>query len=66
MSRGGLLKVAQERLTFLAQQFIRDEIQGFIPTKEDLDYPNRLSVASNCAQMWPHYLTPLLSIGGSI
>ncbi|EIE20882.1 Sec34-domain-containing protein [Coccomyxa subellipsoidea C-169] len=32
----------QERLTFRAQAFIKEEVTGFQPKAEDLDYPNKL------------------------
>ncbi|KAK9909756.1 hypothetical protein WJX75_006999 [Coccomyxa subellipsoidea] len=32
----------QERLTFRAQAFIKEEVAGFQPKPEDLDYPNKL------------------------
>jgi hypothetical protein len=32
----------QERLTFRAQAFVREEIAGFVPKAGDLDYPERL------------------------
>eukprot|EP00271_Cylindrocystis_brebissonii_P007614 TRINITY_DN21191_c0_g1_i1.p1 TRINITY_DN21191_c0_g1~~TRINITY_DN21191_c0_g1_i1.p1 ORF type:complete len:848 (+),score=186.53 TRINITY_DN21191_c0_g1_i1:421-2964(+) len=35
----------QERLTFRAQTFMRDEIANFVGTAEDLDYPNKLQQA---------------------
>jgi hypothetical protein len=38
----GLMHEVQERLTFRAQVFIRDEIQSFAPSKDELDYPARL------------------------
>ena len=41
----GLMHEVQERLTFRAQVFIRDEIQGYSPSKEELDYPGRLQRA---------------------
>ncbi len=35
----------QERLTYRAQTFIREEIAGFTPTPADVDYPARLQPA---------------------
>ncbi|KAL4857660.1 Conserved oligomeric Golgi complex subunit 3 [Chlorella vulgaris] len=32
----------QERLTFRAQAFVREEVAGFVPKAGDLDYPERL------------------------
>lgn len=37
-----LAKDAQERITYLAQREIRDEIAFFTPSDEDINYPNRL------------------------
>lgn len=37
-----LLEDAQERLIFLSQTFIRDEIVNFVPSSEDLNYHKRL------------------------
>ena len=39
---GMLLHEVQERLTFRAQMYIRDEIQAFTPSADDLDYPRKL------------------------
>ena len=33
----------QERLTFVFQTFLRDEIASYSPSLEDLDYPNKLN-----------------------
>jgi hypothetical protein len=41
-----LLADIQERLTFRAQAFVREEIAGFQPKPEDLDYPARLEAAA--------------------
>jgi hypothetical protein len=32
----------QERLIFRAQMYIRDDIQAYACSKEDLDYPQKL------------------------
>ncbi|BDA42423.1 Conserved oligomeric Golgi complex subunit 3 [Coccomyxa sp. Obi] len=37
-----ILADVQERLTFRAQAFIKEEVTGFQPKPEDLDYPNKL------------------------
>ena len=37
-----LAKDAQERITYLAQREIRDEIAFFTPTEEDINYPDKL------------------------
>ncbi|DAZ93461.1 TPA: LOW QUALITY PROTEIN: hypothetical protein N0F65_006520, partial [Lagenidium giganteum] len=37
-----MIQDAQERLILCVQKFIRDEIEGFVPTPADLDYPNKL------------------------
>ena len=37
-----LAKDAQERITYLAQREIRDEIAFFNPSEEDIDYPDKL------------------------
>ncbi|EER03259.1 hypothetical protein Pmar_PMAR016800 [Perkinsus marinus ATCC 50983] len=37
-----LLKDVQERLIYRTQTYIRDDIRGFVPSKEDLEYPLRL------------------------
>lgn len=39
---GMLLHEVQERLTFRAQMYIRDEIQAFAPSRDDLNYPHKL------------------------
>ena len=38
-----MLQDVQERLTFLAQTYIRDEITSYLPLPEDLNYPEKLS-----------------------
>jgi hypothetical protein len=38
-----MLQDVQERLTFLAQTYIRDEITGYVPSPADLNYPEKLS-----------------------
>ncbi|KAI9918546.1 hypothetical protein PsorP6_011306 [Peronosclerospora sorghi] len=40
-----LIQDAQERLILCMQKYIRDEIQGFVPTPADLDYPRKLVTA---------------------
>ncbi|GLD98258.1 hypothetical protein PINS_up006955 [Pythium insidiosum] len=42
-----MIQDAQERLILCVQKYIRDEIEGFVPTAEDLDYPNKLIAAAN-------------------
>lgn len=37
-----MVQDAQERLILCVQKYIRDDIEGFTPTPEDLDYPNKL------------------------
>ncbi|KAF1315147.1 Conserved oligomeric golgi complex subunit, partial [Globisporangium splendens] len=37
-----MIQDAQERLILCMQKYIRDEIEGFMPTTADLDYPNKL------------------------
>ena len=37
-----ILEDAQHRLSFRVQTFIRSEIQNYVPTPSDLDYPNIL------------------------
>ena len=39
----GLVREAQERLTFLAQRTIQEDIAAFVPTDADLDYPAKLA-----------------------
>jgi len=39
---GTLLHEVQERLTFRAQMYIRDDIQAFAPSPDDLNYPLKL------------------------
>jgi hypothetical protein len=36
-----IIEDIQHRLVFRAQTYIRDEIERYQPTSEDLDYPNR-------------------------
>jgi hypothetical protein len=38
-----MIQDVQERITYLAQTYIRDEIINFSPVSEDLDYPNKLN-----------------------
>lgn len=38
-----MIQDVQERLTFLAQTYIRDEIAAYVPSDEDLDYPKKLA-----------------------
>ena len=48
----GLVREAQERLTFLAQRTIQDDIAAFVPTDADLDYPAKLApglASSSCS-----------------
>lgn len=42
-----ILADMQERLTFRAQNFIRDEVEGFRPTDADLNYPGCLVDATS-------------------
>lgn len=37
-----MLEDIQERLIYLAQRFILDNISTFSPSKEDIDYPKRV------------------------
>ncbi|KAH7331555.1 hypothetical protein KP509_20G040200 [Ceratopteris richardii] len=37
-----ILADVQERLTFRAQTYMRDEIANYLPSNEDLDYPGKL------------------------
>jgi hypothetical protein len=37
-----LIQDIQERLIFVAQTFIYDNIANFVPQPQDLDYPNKL------------------------
>ncbi|XP_024387285.1 conserved oligomeric Golgi complex subunit 3 [Physcomitrium patens] len=39
----------QERLTFRAQTYMRDEIANYLPSAEDLDYPAKLEQAAAAA-----------------
>ncbi|XP_054806000.1 conserved oligomeric Golgi complex subunit 3 [Prosopis cineraria] len=41
-----ILADVHERLTFRARTHIRDEIANFIPSDEDLDYPEKLKLSS--------------------
>ncbi|OAE26098.1 hypothetical protein AXG93_4022s1100 [Marchantia polymorpha subsp. ruderalis] len=41
-----ILGDVQERLTFRAQTYMRDEIANYLPTTEDLDYPAKLENAA--------------------
>ncbi|KAL3677978.1 hypothetical protein R1sor_020934 [Riccia sorocarpa] len=41
-----ILGDVEERLTFRAQTYMRDEIANFLPTSEDLDYPAKLEQAA--------------------
>ncbi|POM74287.1 Conserved oligomeric Golgi complex subunit [Phytophthora palmivora] len=40
-----MIQDAQERLILCMQKYIRDEIEGFVPTPADLDYPAKLVAA---------------------
>ncbi|CAI5713411.1 unnamed protein product [Peronospora effusa] len=40
-----MIQDAQERLILCMQKYIRDEIEGFVPTPADLDYPAKLVTA---------------------
>ncbi|CAJ1940598.1 unnamed protein product [Sphenostylis stenocarpa] len=40
-----ILADVHERLTFRARTHIRDEIANYIPTNEDLDYPEKLKIS---------------------
>lgn len=44
-----MVEDSQERLILCTQKFIRDEIEGFSPAKEDLDYPAALLRGGNVA-----------------
>jgi len=44
-----ILEDVQERLMFVAQVFIRDEIECFRPKEEDLDYPTQLQKVKEVA-----------------
>ena len=41
-----ILADVQERLTFRAQAFLRDEVATFVPSESDLDYPAKLERAA--------------------
>lgn len=41
---------AQERIIYRAEVFMRDEIRGFVPKPEQLDYPNRIIHAAALAK----------------
>ncbi|KAF0700673.1 Aste57867_8851 [Aphanomyces stellatus] len=56
---------AQERLILCTQKFIRDEIEEFVPTPADLNYPDRLQAPSVYATWYPtleHTLTCLSKV----
>ena len=40
-----MIQDAQERLIMCMQKYIRDEVEGFVPTFADLDYPAKLVIA---------------------
>ncbi|GMF26623.1 unnamed protein product [Phytophthora fragariaefolia] len=40
-----MIQDAQERLILCMQKYIRDEIEGYVPTPADLDYPAKLVAA---------------------
>ncbi|KAJ7558438.1 hypothetical protein O6H91_04G039200 [Diphasiastrum complanatum] len=40
----------QERLTFRAQTFMRDEIANYLPIADDIDYPNKLEQATTTSE----------------
>lgn len=42
-----ILADVQERLTYRAQTYIREEVVGFVPKPADLDYPQRLKDAAD-------------------
>lgn len=44
----------QERLTFRAQTYMRDEIANYLPLAEDLDYPSKLEQAAAAAAASGH------------
>ncbi|CAI5737600.1 unnamed protein product [Peronospora destructor] len=44
-----MIQDAQERLTLCMQKYIRDEIEGFVPTSADLDYPAKLVTAEQAS-----------------
>lgn len=41
-----ILRDTQERLVYCTHQLVRDDIAGYAPTSEDLDYPKRLMPGS--------------------
>jgi len=41
-----ILQDVQERLTFVAQEYIQSDIGGYVPTAEELDYPAVLEAAA--------------------
>jgi hypothetical protein len=48
-----LLQDVQERLAYRAQLYIRDFVQGFVPSPEDLDYPAKLKSATTTTVIDP-------------
>ena len=50
-----MIQDAQERLILCMQKYIRDEIEGFVPTSADLDYPAKLVAAEQASA--PLYAT---------
>uniref|UniRef100_A0AAV1V976 Conserved oligomeric Golgi complex subunit 3 n=1 Tax=Peronospora matthiolae TaxID=2874970 RepID=A0AAV1V976_9STRA len=50
-----MIQDAQERLILCMQKYIRDEIEGFMPTAADLDYPAKLEAAEQASA--PLYAT---------
>lgn len=47
-----MIEDAQERLIYCAQVFIRDRIEGFEPTPQDLNYPERLLNPTSVYSTW--------------
>ena len=50
-----MIQDAQERLILCMQKYIRDDIEGFMPTAADLDYPVKLEAAEQAGA--PLYAT---------
>ena len=45
-----LVEDAEERLVYRAQRYISDEIEAFVPTHEDLNYPAKLEHTSSATE----------------
>eukprot|EP01132_Coremiostelium_polycephalum_P006223 gene6223-7752_t len=56
-----MLQDIQERLIYVIQTYIRDEIRSFIPKPEDLDYPKKLIPSSPNSSTTPITSSPNLS-----